>query len=157
MQNLQGKHRMDDRIKEAKQKALSLLNYMDRTELQLRQKLKEKSFEDEVIDEAINYVKSFGYINDVGYAERYILNKQASKSKREIYASLSQKGINREDIECAMEHCYEAEDELTAIFRLCEKRHFVVEEATDIEKKRMYHYLLRKGFRNEDVCKVLTI
>ena len=61
---------MDDMIKQAKQKALSLLNYMDRTESQLRQKLKEKSFDDDAIDEAVDYVKSFGYINDTGYAER---------------------------------------------------------------------------------------
>lgn len=146
---------MDDMIKEAKLKALSLLNYMDRTESQLRQKLKEKSFSDEAIEEAIRYVKSFGYINDAGYAQRYILNKQGSKSRREIYASLSQKGVGREDIELAMEHCYEAEDELTAICRLCEKKHFVTEEATDVEQKRMYNYLLRKGFRHEDVCKAL--
>ena len=148
---------MDDMIKQAKQKALSLLNYMDRTESQLRQKLKEKSFDDDAVDEAVNYVKSFGYINDEGYAERYILNKQSSKSRREIYASLSQKGISKEDIEVAMENCYEAEDELAAIQRLCEKKHFVAEKSTDAEKKRMYHYLLRKGFKVDDVCKVLKV
>lgn len=147
---------MDDMIKEAKLKALSLLNYMDRTESQLRQKLKEKSFSDEAIEQAVDYVKSFGYINDAGYAERYIMNKQSSKSRREIYVSLSQKGISREDIEAAMENCYEAEDELTAIRRLCEKKHFVAEEATDAEKKRMYNYLLRKGFRNEDVLDIIV-
>ena len=148
---------MDDMIKQAKQKALSLLNYMDRTESQLRQKLKEKSFNEKAIDEAVEYVKSFGYINDVGYAERYILNRQMSKSKREIYAALCQKGICREDIELAMESCYEAEDEFAAILRLCEKKHFVAEEATDTEKRRMYQYLLRKGFRGEDVCKALNV
>jgi len=148
---------MEDRIREAKQKALSLLNFMDRTEAGLRQKLKEKSFEGQAIDEAVEYVKSFGYINDVSYAERYILNRQTSKSKREIYAALCQKGICREDIELAMESCYEAEDEFTAILRLCEKKHFVAEEATDVEKKRMYNYLLRKGFQGEDVRKVLNV
>ena len=148
---------MDDMIKQAKQKALSLLNYMDRTESQLRQKLKEKSFDEKAIDEAVEYVKSFGYINDVGYAERYILNRQGYKSRREIYAALCQKGIRREDIELAMENCYDSEDELTAIHRLCEKRHFVAEDATDTEKKRMYNYLLRKGFRNGDVLKVLKV
>jgi SOS response regulatory protein OraA/RecX len=102
---------MDDMIKQAKQKALSLLNYMDRTESQLRQKLQEKSFDEQAIDAAVEYVKSFDYINDVSYAERYILNRQGTKSKREIYAALCQKGICREDIERAMESCYEAEDE----------------------------------------------
>ena len=148
---------MDDRIKEAKLKALSLLNYMDRTESGLRQKLKEKSFDDETIDVAIEYVKSFGYLNDAGYAERYILNRQGSKSKREIYAALSQKGINREQIEIAIEKCYEAEDEIAAIQHICEKKHFITEEATDVEKKRMYNYLIRKGFRGEDVRKVLNV
>ena len=148
---------MDDMIKEAKLKALSLLNYMDRTESQLRQKLREKSFDDNAIDKAVDYVKSFGYINDAGYAERYILSKQGSKSKREIYASLTQKGIHREDIEIAMENCYKAEDELAAIQRLCEKKHFVAEEATDAEKNRMYNYLLRKGFKVDDVCKIIKV
>lgn len=148
---------MDDMIKEAKQKALSLLNYMDRTESQLRQKLKEKSFTNDVIDAAVDYVKSFGYINDAGYAERYIMNKQNSKSRQELYAALSQKGIRREHIEHALETCYESENELTTIYRLCEKRHFVAEEATDAEKRKMYQYLLRKGFRGEDICKVLNV
>ena len=148
---------MDNMIKEAKQKALSLLNYMDRTESQIRHKLQEKSFSEEAIEQAIEYVKSFGYINDAGYAERYILNKQGSKSRREIYASLSQKGIRKEEIELAMENCFEVYDELATIQRLCEKKHFVAEEATDVEKRRMYQYLLRKGFRGEDVCKALNV
>lgn len=148
---------MVDNNKKAKLKALSLLNYMDRTESGLRQKLKEKSFDEDSVEQAIEYVKSFGYINDIGYAERYILNKQDTKSRREIYASLSQKGISRDDIEQAMERCYESEHELAVIRRLCEKKHFVAEEATDEEKKRMYHYLLRKGFRSEDVCKLLNV
>lgn len=157
MQNLQGKYRMDDMIKQAKLKALSLLNYMDRTEFQLRQKLKEKSFDDKAIGEAITYVKSFGYINDASYAERYVMNKQNSKSKQELYAVLSQKGISREHIEHALETCYESKSELKTLYRLCEKRHFVVETATESEKKKMYQYLLRKGFRGEDICKVLNV
>ena len=148
---------MDDMIKQAKEKALSLLNYMDRTESQLRQKLQEKSFNEQAIDAAIEYVKSFGYINDVSYAERYILNRRTSKSKRELYAALCQKGICREDIERAMDACHEAEDEFAAICRLCEKKHFVAEDATDVEKKRMYNYLQRKGFRSEEICKVLHV
>ena len=148
---------MDDMIKQAKLKALSLLTYMDRTELQLRKKLKDNNFSDEVIEQAIAYVKSFGYINDAGYAERYVMNKQNSKSKQELYAALSQKGISREHIEHALETCYESEKELSTIYRLLEKKHFIAEEATDADKKRIYHYLLHKGFRREDVCKVLNV
>lgn len=148
---------MDDMIKQAKLKALSLLNYMDRTESQLRQKLKEKSFDDKAIDETIAYVKSFGYINDAGYAERYVVNKQNSKSRQELYLALSKKGISREHIEHALETCYESENELATIGRLLEKKHFVAEEANESEKKKIYQYLLRKGFRGEDICKALNV
>jgi regulatory protein len=148
---------MNDMIKEAKLKALSLLNYTDRTEFQLRQKLKEKSFSEDAIEHAVEYVKSFGYVNDKNYAERYILNRQNSKSKKEIFAALIQKGIGKDDIEAAMEICYETHDEIAAIQRLCEKKHISPEESCDDEKRRMYHYLLRKGFRSDDVCKVLKV
>ena len=148
---------MEDALKQAKRKALSLLEHMDRTEAGLRQKLREKSYSEEVIDQALDYVKSFGYINDTSYAERYILNKQTAKSRREIYMSLSQKGVSREDIECAMESCYEAESETEAIRRLCEKKHFSAEDSSDAEKQKMYGYLVRKGFRSEDVRRILKV
>ena len=148
---------MNDQLQQAKCKALTLLNYMDRTESQLRNKLKEKGFDAEVIDEAIAYVKSFGYINDIGYAERYVLNKQKSKSRQEIKAALLQKGIRREHIELAFDSCYEKEDEIDAIRRLCEKKHFCLEDSTDAEKKKMYDYLMRKGFRREDVHRALHV
>lgn len=147
---------MEDALKQAKLKALSLLNYMDRTEEGLRQKLKEKSYSEEVIEQTLDYVKSFGYINDISYAERYILNKQNSKSRQEIYMSLSQKGVCREDIESAMENCYETESEIDVIRRLCEKKHFSAEGSSDAEKQKMYAYLVRKGFRSEEVRKILT-
>ena len=144
-------------LKEAKLKALRLLNDMDRTESQLRQKLRDKSYSDEEIEVAVGYVKSFGYINDVNYAERYILNKQSSKSKREIYASLIQKGVSRDDIESAMDRCFEKEDEVEVIRRLCEKKHFSAEHATDAEKQKIYNYLMRKGFRSEEIRQVIQV
>ena len=115
---------MEEQLKSAKLKALSLLNHMDRTEAQLRRKLKEKGYEEEVINQTLEYVKSFGYINDLSYAERYILGKQESKSRKEIYAGLCQKGISREIIQQAMEQSYDAESEEEAILRICEKKHF---------------------------------
>ena len=148
---------MDDMIKQAKLKALSLLTYMERTEFQLRKKLKDHQFSDEAIESAVEYVKSFGYINDAGYAERYIMNKQNSKSRQELYVALGQRGIRREYIEDALERCYESDNELRTIYRLCEKKHFAPDVATESEKKKMYQYLLRKGFHGEDICRALHV
>ena len=148
---------MEEQLKSAKLKALSLLNHMDRTEAQLRRKLKEKGYEEKVINQTLEYVKSFGYINDLSYAERYILGKQESKSRKEIYAGLCQKGISREIIQQAMEQSYDAESEEEAILRICEKKHFSPETSTEAEKKKIFDYLLRKGFRVEEVRQVIQV
>lgn len=148
---------MDDLQKEARQKALSLLNYMDRTEFQLRQKLQQKFDDESVAEDAVQYVKSFGYVNDVSYAERYILNKRNSKSKKEIHMALSQKGVSREDIQHAIEQCYEAEGEMEVLQRLCKKKHFSAEDSSEVEKHKIYGYLVRKGFRSEEVRKILNL
>ena len=144
-------------LKRAKLRAMHLLNAMDRTESQLRLKLKQSLYPEDVIEKAIQYVKSFGYIEDQGYAERFIHNRQQSKSKREIYAALSQKGIPREQIELAMKTCYEEADELSAIRRIAEKKRFSPEESTDAEKKKLYDYLLRKGFKSDDIRQVIQV
>ena len=93
-------------IKRAKLRAMHLLNDMDRTESQLRTKLRQSCYTEDVVEAALAYVKSFGYIDDLDYAKRYIQNRQNQKSKRELYAQLVGKGIERELIELAMEECY---------------------------------------------------
>ena len=144
-------------LKRAKLRAMHLLNAMERTEEQLRTKLRQGLYTDDIIDEALKYVKSFGYVEDEGYAKRYIQSRQNAKSKRELYAALCQKGVSREVIEQAMEACYEEKDELEAIRKLVAKRHFSPEDSTDAEKKKIYDFLLRKGFRSEDIRQVIQV
>lgn len=144
-------------LKRAKLRALHLLNDMDRTEMQLRTKLKQGMYTEDVIDKALEYVKSFGYIEDCGYARRFIAGRQNSKSRKEIYAALCQKGISRETIEAAMEECYEEKDEKEAILKLLEKKRFDPETADEAGKSKLYGYLMRKGFRYEDIRDCLSV
>ena len=148
---------MDDILKEAKKKALSLLGDMDRTEEELILKLKQKGYSTEIAEQAVEYVKSFGYINDVNYAERFIESRQKTKSRQEIYSVLCQKGIERTVVEQAMDKCYEHYDEVETIRNLVIKRKFSLESSTEAEKKKIFAYLLRKGFRNEDVRQVIQV
>lgn len=148
---------MEDALKQAKLKALSLLTDMDRTEEQLRQKLKQKTYEDDVVEQAIDYVKSFGYVDDFKYAQRFVENRKKTKSKQEISAMLSQKGVSRGLISEALEMCYSSEDAVEAIRYLAEKKHYSPEESTDKETKKIYDYLLRKGFCYEDIRQVIQV
>ena len=144
-------------IKRAKLRAMHLLNYMDRTEQQLRDKLKKDLYSEDIIEVAVQYVKSFGYVGDYGYAKRYVESKQSSKSKTEMKMALLQKGISKDLIQIVLDECYAEQDEKQAIQRILEKKRFVAEIATEIEKKKMYEYLLRKGFRYEDIRQVIQV
>ncbi len=146
----------DDLIKRAKLRALHLLEYMDRTEQQLREKLR-ADYSEDVVDIALEYVKSFGYINDEGYAKRYIENRKDSKSKEELRLTLVQKGISKTTISDALEECYEEQDELNAIRKLLDKKHFCGETASEKEKQKIYGYLMRKGFHYDTVRQVLQV
>ena len=146
-----------DLERKAKLRAMRLLERMDRTEAQLRRKLREDAYPEDVIDAAIQYVASFGYIGDAGYARRFVQSRQQSKSKREIREALMQRGVSKDLIDQALEEGYEDADVSAAICRLLRKRHFDAETATDVEKKKMMGYLIRKGFRYEDVLKILQV
>ena len=143
--------------KRAKLRARHLLNDMDRTENQLRDKLKSNLYPEDIIDEALNYVKSFGYINDYNYAKRFVDSRKDRKSKKELYALLCGKGLARELIDSAFEECYEREDGQNAIAELLRKKKFCLETATDKEKQKIYAFLMRKGFSYEDIRQVIQV
>ena len=75
---------MNDMIKEAKLKALSLLNFMDRTESQLRQKLKEKQFDEEAIEEAMQTGKTIELVRDAAADETVTITGNVIDSYKEL-------------------------------------------------------------------------
>ena len=144
-------------IKRAKLRAMHLLNDMDRTESQLREKLKANQYTEDVIDEAINYVKSFGYVNDSNFAKRFVDCRKEKKSKKEIYAALCNKGLSREMIDEAFEECYDRSDSRNAISELLRKKKYSPETATEKDKQKIFAFLMRKGFSYEDIRQVVQV
>ena len=142
-------------LKRAKLRAMHLLADMDRTEAALREKLKQGCYTQNMIDRAIDYVKSFGYLDDGRYAENFIRSRQGAKSRKEIRAALMQKGVSAELIEQALESCYEEGGEEEAVRRIFRKKRFDPTAAEEAEKQRMYGYLARKGFKYETVRQVI--
>ena len=141
----------DIRIR-AKKRALHLLERMDRTEHQLREKLRELDYPEEVVEEAIEYVKSFHYLDDERYAETFTRYKKEGLSRQQIKQKLMQKGVSRDIIENALEEEYDV-DESVHIRKILEKKRFSYETADEGEFRRVYSYLLRRGFRSNDILK----
>ena len=145
-------------IKRAKLRAMHLLSDMGRTESQLRTKLKQGGYEQDAVEAAIRYVKSFGYINDMEYARSFIDSRKDRKSKKELYAALLQKGVPAEIVEQVFEEAdYGEKDSRQAIEALMRKKSYNPETADVKEKQKMMGYLMRKGFSYQDVRNVLQV
>lgn len=140
--------------KRAKLRCMNLLKSMDRTEFQLRQKLRQGDYPEEVAERAIAYVKKFGYVNDRAYALRYIESRQGRDARRQIACDLRQKGISQDIIQEAFEEA-EPQDEEALIRRLAEKKHIDPRTADRKERQRLYGFLMRKGFSAEAIGRAL--
>lgn len=138
--------------KRAKKRALHLLEQMDRTEQQLREKLVASEYPAKCVDEAIEYVKSFHYLDDERYAETFTRYKKDKMSRQQIKQKLMMKGVARDVISNAIEEEYDV-DETIHIRRILEKKNFSNESADDGEFRRVYNYLLRRGFQSSDILK----
>lgn len=128
---------------------------MDRTEAQLREKLLASEFEPETAEQAIDYVKSFGYLDDERYVRNYIVYRSQSRSRRQIEQELLfRKGVSRELIEKVYEDT-EPADEKALIRRQLAKKHYNSEECDEKQKQRLIASLLRKGFHMGDILAVM--
>jgi regulatory protein len=141
-------------LKRVKRRTLYLLKDMDRTEQQVRNKLKEGYYPEEIIDQAIEYAKGYNYINDVNYAIRYIEYKSNSKSKLEIFSELKQKGISTDIIKSLYEEMNIDDNEV--ILKLIKKKVNNMNELDEKQSKKLYMYLIRKGFKYEDIEKAVA-
>ena len=147
---------MQELVKKAKLRAMNLLTRRDYSEHDLRCKLDKDGYPGEVTDAAIEYVRSFGYVDDLKYAGNYIRSCIGGRSRREIELKLKEKGIPAELIEQAMEQEYqddECEDEL--IRRLIHKRCKDLDAMDHNSKQKLYAYMYNKGFSVDRVRHVL--
>ena len=133
---------------------MHLLEKMDRTEWQLRRKLLEGKYPQELVDRAVAYVKSYHYIDDDRYARTFIRLNQERRSILRMKMDLQARGIAEDMIEQAMEEENETSQE-ELIHRLLEKKMYHADTASFQEKQKICQFLQRKGFRSSEIMHVL--
>lgn len=145
--------------KRAKLRAMNLLQKRSYTEKQLRDKLKEGLYPEKIMDAAIEYVKSFRYIDDYQYAVDYITCYESRKSRKKLETELIMKGVSKTVIADAFrewENLGGSQDEIAMIQELLEKKHYSP-ECDMKEKNRIYAFLLRRGFSIEKVQEAMKL
>ena len=147
--------------KRAKKRCLNLLQKKPYTEYKLREKLMEGFYTQDVIDDAINYVKSFHYVDDYDYACQYIFYHKERESRRKMEEKLIQKGISKDVLKQAFEDSYEEgeqqENEFLQARKLLEKKKYNTESADWKERQKIYALLVRKGIGNSVIRQVMEM
>ncbi len=150
----------DTVFRRAKQKALAVLKFKDRTEHELRGKLSDTGYPSEVIERTISYVKEYGYLSDERYIGAFVRDRMKVKSRRVIKTLLLQKGADKELVAQIMQEEYEQYDEeedieMQAIIKAVSKKTKNKDELTVQDKQKMIASLYRKGFELDKIKKVI--
>ncbi len=144
----------------AKQKALSILKFMDRTELELRDRLSAAGYTQDMVDRAVHYVAGYGYLDDGRLASAYIRARKNTKSKLVIKMELLKKGVDSKIIELALSEEYPADDqedpEIAAIKKAVAKKVKSLEDMNYEAKQKLIASLYRKGFDISKIKQVLN-
>lgn len=145
---------MEDESKKAKLRALRILTKMDKTEADLKASLERAGFSESAVKDALDYVKSFGYIDDQRYAEKYVEYNRQRKSRQKIRFELKNKGVDKEFIDWALDNCEDFNE--TELIRKAIMKKWKSEEKPDEKQlNKLFGYLSRQGFSGRDIWQVL--
>lgn len=138
--------------------ALKLINYRPRCESEVRQKMKEKEFAEEIIEDTIEYLLEYRFLNDESFTRYYIESKLNSNKYgiNRIKYQLSSMGIDRSIIDACIEEYTDADSEYETAYSLAQKKLSSYEKDTkDAKYRKLSGFLGRKGYSFETISKVL--
>lgn len=141
----------DDFLREkAKQKAFRLLAARARSEKEIRVKLKEKGFDEAIVEEVADRLRELKFLDDESFAVQWAWNLGVNKlfGNRRIALSLWEKGIPLPLIEKAIDEVRREISEADAIITWIRKRRTSrdLKEMGVREKRRLAGSLMGKGF-----------
>lgn len=136
--------------------AVYLLTFKSRTVKEIKDKLKSKGYSETEIDNALEKLLSYNYVNDESYTLSYIKSNIDKKGKKLISRELSEKGIDKVVIDEMFEEFsdeYAEEDKIEDIFI----RRFSDSDLFDIkERNKIFSYFMRRGFSFDKISKIVT-
>ncbi|MCI8324535.1 MAG: regulatory protein RecX [Lachnospiraceae bacterium] len=144
----------------AKKRAMNLLQKREYTTAALREKLRDGEYPEACVEEAVAYVESYGYVDDLRYARDFIVYNLDRKSRMRIEQDLMRKGIQKDTVRAVFEELEEEgtrQDEASMIRTLLDKKKYDAKNADAQEKQRMYAFLYRKGFHADAINRALLL
>lgn len=154
---------LNDVIKtEEKNKAINTacnyLGFKPRSEKEVRDKLRDKGFEDEIIEDTIDFLYKYKYLNDYDYGKALINDKKNFKKagKNLLKQELYKKGIDKDMILELVEETYDYDEEYQMAYEVCLKKYKLIKnEDRNAIYRKLSSLLARKGYAFDIINKVI--
>ena len=135
-----------------KTKVLKYILYKKRSENEVRTKFS-GTIDENLLEDIIEYLKQAKYIDDKEYIRKTVNNFIALKnlSIKELKYKLLSKGLSKNDIE---DYIYDNKEELEE-YEIKSISNIIYKKSTSMEQEEIKQYLLKKGYKSENVNKVI--
>lgn len=132
----------------AKMRILKYIMFKKRSEYEIRNKFS-GTYEQEMLNDIIEYLKEAGYINDKEYIKRTVNEYTALKnlSIKELKYKLIAKGLDRNLLE---DYFYENRENLEE-YEIKSVTNIVYKKKSTMEQDEIKQYLFKKGYKNENI------
>lgn len=138
----------EDSVERARGKALDFLSYRPRSAVEVRTRLKEREFTEDVIETVVDRLESVGLINDIEFALYWMQNRAQfrPKGRRALAYELRQKGVADSIIEQTLDEY----DERRAAFKVAQDQaRRLGNLPQDVMRRKLYSRMARRGFSYE--------
>ena len=132
--------------------SVDLLSKMQKTEKQLRDYLYKKGYLKKVVDDVVDKLKTYKYLNDQYYAESFVRQKQGSVGKFKIKNELKLKGVSEDIINPLIEDLESQDDVLLNLAN----KYLKNKEKTPQNFQKLSRHLAQKGFSWDEINSVLN-
>lgn len=149
---------INEERKRAKDRALNFLSYRDRSEKEIRTKLNDVGYDENIIEWVIGELQRLKFLDDERFAQSYAQTQMITRPVGEYFLKreLKQKGVAEELIEQTIEKTYQEKDQFSVALELAQQRKKRYKDVDEIKaKKRVSDFLLRRGFSWDVVAEVM--
>lgn len=149
----------EDLLWKARESALNLLSFRARSANELRRRLRQKGFTDEVVDACVSQLVERGMVDDTSFAEMFVRDRVRFRPRgsRRLVQELRAKGVDSETAADAIEEVMAREDvsELDLAREAVAKWSRRSAEDPQRARRRLYGFLVRRGFGGETVRQIM--
>lgn len=136
---------LEDEKGKALAKAVKYIGSNLKTEKQLRDYLKKKEYNPATIDNVIDKLKEYDYLNDENFAKAFILTYSKKYGKLKLKSQLKMKGIKDSIIDNLLEDVQSDSIDLVA------KKYMKNKELTYENLQKLMRFLYSRGYEFDDI------